>query len=971
MQGTQRFIRTLAALAAAALLLAPGAALAQSTGGDVKGRVVDGSGAPLPGVTITATNKSTGAKRLDTTGADGTFALRSWSVGDYTVVAELDGFSGVTVDDVHVSVASSRALEVTMSASTVQESITVVDEAPLVSTTPSIGTTVSQQELESLPLNGRQFANVAVLAPGTSLDYNSDPTKPGQLTIALNGGIGRNVNFLVDGGDNTDDTIGGQLQNFNLDAVQEFKIQTAQYKAEFGRSSGGVLSVLTKTGGNDLQASVFDYARRDSLNTQTETEKQAGAEKAPYKRDQYGGTLGGPIVRDKAHFFLTYEKQKRDNNYTIDTRPQNSPTPIYPDFQGASVAIPFTDELGTGKLSLDISDNQLFQVRYGYQKNADLSYGAAAITLPSALGSVNNEYSSWLASHTWQIGSDRLNEAIFQYTKFENGIVPSSTEPFLLYPSGVTSGQNANTPQTTLQNKYQYKDDFSFSSRLGGARHDFKTGLSWMHEPTLGGSFTTGTAGQYTLLEDRVGSPVTDITFAGGFAGFSTPVDQYSAYFQDDWFASSRLTVNLGLRYDVNTGFDLDQRNSAVWQALSTQTQFHEGYLQDFQGGKGGKLKEDRNNYSPRVGFSWDMKGDGRRLLHGGIGRFYDFPYTNATILFPSVAVQSNYGQIYNLHNGTGILNPDGSFFQPGDPLPPEGVLSGGLAPASNDIASPTLATPYSDQLSLGYSWQVNESFGLTFDAISARYRDIPFRFRANPFLDANGNPQATRRFPAFGNFRIWYGKGEADYQAVNIGFRLRREKFTAQGFYTLSHAEGNVLAGADEFRIWNTGFQADILNTDAPVNTLDPLCDACKGDLNTDARHRVTFAATYVMPWQLQLSGFFRYRSALPYTQFNHEAPDGGIADTNHDGFRQDLAPGVSHVNTGRGDAFSQFDLRLGRDFRIGDFGFEVIAEVFNVFNRKNGSIFDSTGTPSAFAGDPLQGEQRLGQIGLRLHWR
>ncbi len=265
----------------------------------------------------------------------------------------------------------------------------------------------------------------------------------------------------------------------------------------------------------------------------------------------------------------------------------------------------------------------------------------------------------------------------------------------------------------------------------------------------------------------------------------------------------------------------------------------------------------------------------------------------------------------------------------------------------------------------------MTSNFGLTIDGISASYRDIPFRFRANPFLDANGNPQATRRFPQFGNFRIWYGEGEADYEAINIGFRLRHEKLQMQGFYTWSHAEGNVLAGADEFRIWNAGYQADILNTDAPVDTLNPLCSACFGDLNTDAPHRVTFAATYELPWLLQLSGFFRYRSATPYTEFNHEGEDGSIIDLNGDGFRQDLAPGVSEVNTGRGDDFSQFDLRLSRDFMFGNFGFEIIGEVFNVFNEENPAIFDSNGIPSAFAGDPLQGEQRLGQIGLRLHWR
>ena len=174
----------------------------------------------------------------------------------------LSGFSDLAIEQADVNIGSTTVVDASMKVAAVEETITVTAEAPLIATTPSIGTVVSQNELENLPLNGRQFANVAVLAPGTGLSYNSDPTKPGQLTVLLNGGIGRNLNFTVDGGDNTDDTIGGALQNFNLDAVQEFNIQTSQYKAEYGRSSGGVLSVVTKTGTNELAGSLYDYSAR-------------------------------------------------------------------------------------------------------------------------------------------------------------------------------------------------------------------------------------------------------------------------------------------------------------------------------------------------------------------------------------------------------------------------------------------------------------------------------------------------------------------------------------------------------------------------------------------------------------------------------------------------------------------------------------------------------------------------------------
>jgi hypothetical protein len=946
-------------LALVAALLCLPLAQAQTGGANLVGKVMDKSGKALPGVTITATQKDTGLTRSTVTESDGKFRLPSVPAGVYTIVAELNGFATVTVQDVRLNVSTDRELTVDMSPSTVEESITVVDEAPLVQTTPTIGAVVSEKQLENLPLNGRQFANLAVLAPGTTLSYNSDPTKPGQLTVALNGGIGRNVNYLVDGGDNMDDTIGGALQNFNLESVQEFNIQTQQYKAEYGRSTGGVLTVVTKSGTNNFSGSAWGFFRKDSLNSETESEKLAGVGKQPYDRKQYGATLGGPIVQDRVHFFATYEKTDRKTNYTVDTG-------VFPAEDGQSVPIPFKDDLFTGKLTANLSPKQFLQVRYGYQKNTD-KYGASSLSTPNSLGTVNNKYSSLLAGHSVQLGSDSLNEFVFQYTKFNNTITADSNLPYLYFPSGAHSGQNINTPQSTNQTKYQYKDDFSFTRNFFGRTNNFKAGINYIHEPTLGGDFTTGTSGQFSFAANNVNSPITDITFFGGFAGESTPVNEYSVYLQDDLLASDRLTVNVGLRYDYWTGFDLNQTSNPIWQTLSTQTRYNEFYLQDFQGGRGGRLKNDKNNWSPRIGFTYDTKGDGKNLIRGGWGIYYDFPYTNATILFPASAVQSNYGVVYEVTNPNGIRNPDGTFFRPGQPLPPNGLPGAAILPP-NEVASPTLATPYSRQGSLGYSWQATPWLGLNIEGSEINYRDIPFRFRANPIDPATGQ----RRFPQFGNFRLWYGGGFADYKGVNLSFRARAtQKLEILGFYTYSEATGNVLAGADEFRLTDTGHQPDLRGArDVSVNPLNPLCSACTGPLDTDAKHRITLSAVYQAPWGVNAAGMFRYHSGTPYTI--HSAND-----LNGDGFRLDLPPGVSSVNSARGASFSQFDLRLSKDFTVGPVGLELIAEVFNVFNEKNPAayslVFDAAGnpigaTPTAYAGDPLQGEQRLAQLGLRV---
>src|SRR5579864_2291727 len=495
------------ALAVWALGCAP-RAWAQAAGGTLAGHVVDKSGAALPGVTVTASQKGSGYERNTVTASDGAFRLASLQVGTYSLKADLAGFGSVTIDDVKVDVASIRNLEITLAQSAVSESITVVDEAPLIANTPAVGAVVSQQELDNLPLNGRQFANLAVLAPGTTLGHNTDPTKPGQLVVELNGGIGRNVNYTIDGGDNTDDTIGGALQNFSVEGVQEFKIQTMEYKAEFGRSTGGVLSVVTKSGTNQYHGSGYGYFRSTSLDSRTNNEIQAGQPAEPLDRKQYGGSLGGPIEGDKLHFFVTYEKTDRSTSYIVDP---NFPVAA---LQNSVVATPFSDQLISGKASYDISPKQYLQVRYGYQKNSDV-YGASPLAAPSSLGTVTNNYKSLLAGLSSQIGSDMLNELLFQYSKFNNAITANSNDPFIYYPSGFTTGQNINTPQHTNQTKYQYKDDFGFSTVLGGQRHDFKTGVAFIDEPVLGGDFTTGTTGQYSTLTDQAGSPITDITIFG------------------------------------------------------------------------------------------------------------------------------------------------------------------------------------------------------------------------------------------------------------------------------------------------------------------------------------------------------------------------------------------------------------------------------------------------------------------------
>ena len=286
-------------------------------------------------------------------------------------------------------------------------------------------------------------------------------------------------------------------------------------------------------------------------------------------------------------------------------------------------------------------------------------------------------------------------------------------------------------------------------------------------------------------------------------------------------------------------------------------------------------LKNDKNNLAPRLGFTWDTKGDGKQLLRGGWGRYYDFPYTNATILFPAVAVQSNYGVVYNVTNPT--RHPErrtARFFQPGQPLPPN-QLPGLAATPPNEVASPTLATPYSEQASLGYSWQVNDWLGLNFEAVAHRLPRHPLPLPGQP--DRSGRPAraASRSSATSGS---GYGNGQADYDGVNFSFRARVDRQARDpGLLHLLEGDGQRArrrrrVPPDRRRLPARPSRAA---RDVSVNPLNPLCGACIGPLNTDARHRVTLSAVYQGPWGINVAGIFRYRSATPYHHLLHHRPE------------------------------------------------------------------------------------------------
>ena len=963
---------TLRRLGVALLLLAVAAipVFAQGVTGTLEGKATDEQGLALPGATVSVQNAATGFRRSGTTDPQGVYRIPGLPVGAYDVQVELAGFAGQSRKGVVVNVGATSSAEFRLTVAGKTEEVTVVGEAPLIDVKDSgVGEIVTQAQIQNLPLNGRQFGNLAALVPGVSLGYHTDPTKSTQFAPQAGGGGGRNINYLIDGGDNNDDTVGGLVQNFPLDSIGEFNFQTQRFKAEYGRANGGTLTVVTKSGTNELHGSAFEYFRDKSLNSQTETEKRAGREKSDYRKNQFGASLGGPIQKDKTHFFLSFERISQDTNQVVDTGG------LFPDKDGV-FPVPYRENMAVGKITHQVNASNYLSVRYGFNNNSQ-PYGTSPQYPPESWGDNRNTFHSANLSLNSVVGSGRLNEFVGQFSYFKNHISEASNLPSEQFPGGVFVGQSINTPQSTFQKKWQFRDDFTWNT----GSHEVKAGVTFINEPTLDITFSTGQSPYYVHTEDDRNSPISSITYNGSIGGGDAgnqaliPNKQYGFYVQDAWRASDRLTIDVGVRYDLVTGFAFDQIENPVFAEL--QAAGRAGLLatntfpcpcpgfEDF----GKEPAEDKNNFAPRGGFTFDTNGDGSFVLRGGLGRYYDFAYTNANILFAVVSAQSSFGQVYSNDRAAGILNPDGSLFNVGDPLPPN-LLTNITRPHFNHGASPRTKQPYTDQANLGFSKSLGKDYAIEVDGIWAEGKELGLRPRLNRrIFGVTGTLRRFNDFMATGvgnsNFAIDISRGRSHYKAVSLALKKRWDgKLQFLASYTLSKSTATSRRATDEF------IGDDI------VDIFEPFDDRQEGPTNSDARHRITMSGVWSPGWGVTVAPIFRYRSKTPYN-ITTGSDSVALGLGNGDGLNFDLPAGIDTVNAGRGSDFKQFDLRLSKRISLGDrVKLELLGEVFNLFNSKNPGSFignqqaSNFGQPTEFAGDFQRGEQRIAQIGARFEF-
>ena len=548
-------------------------------------------------------------------------------------------------------------------------------------------------------------------------------------------------------------------------------------------------------------------------------------------------------------------------------------------------------------------------------------------------------------NHNWVLGGSKLNEFIFQYADFANYILARTGDPRQVFANGVQVGYNVNTPQTTEQQKWQFRDDFSWSvSGMGGLGHNFKAGVNYINEPTLYVTFNSGSSDYaYTHSDNNINGPITGVTRNKDGAAANLPMKQIGMYFQDDWRLTNRLTLNAGLRYDLVTGFAIDQNGVTNFDKLQAAGQ--SGLFNGVVGFQewGPSSKEDYNNIQPRIGIAWDVFGTGRDLIRAGWGIYYDFGYTNANILFPGLSAQGGSGVIFTVTNTRRDQEPGRQLLhlrpahqqhrvaEPGEPGRAVLQLERGRAAGQAAVHEPVLGRLVARAHALhGHRRRLR-----------ARRGQGPRR----PLAAQHPSRAGARRYASLGfspaNPTMNMSIGASKFDGFNIGMRRRMDNnWQLNGWYQWSSARGLGGLGLDE------------LTTNLVQDATDPLADVQWGpSARTDARHKVTISAVIQLPWGIYASPIFRYRSALPlhiWTGYDVNA-DGinndiyttaykftGIDDT---GTRQYKEIGACEtINCGRGAALSQFNLRVSKVFKLPHgMDIEAIGEVFNLFNAIN----------------------------------
>ncbi len=948
---SKRIPPVLARLAVLCLCLAFSAlnarAQSQATTGDIEGRVLDPNGAVVPNATVTAKNEATGFERTANTDGDGNYRIVLLPPGTYSVEATAGGFNKVGTSAVQVTVGSKIALDLNLAAGGVKETVLISAEPPTIETTrTSISTTVNERAIQNLPINGRNFQDFSTLTPGVIRD-----PRGGDLSV---GGQRGTLNSLqVDGVDNNNTFFGQALgrggvrppYQFSEESVQEFQVNQNGFSAEFGRAGGAVINVVTKSGTNEFHGGLFEYLRDESLNandpvTKANQFRRGQPNKRPASRiNQFGGRLGGPIAKNKAFFFFTYDGQRSDIPQVLDvpnlaSAPAAAQAILLPKLNTYQVGR--NQDVFLGKTDISLNQSNQLSLRYNHQgftgqnneNNGPLSAeehsGDSIVKSDTFSGSLSSVLTKTI-----------VNEFRFQVARDKEPGQANSDQPEAVINTGSGSlniGRNNFSPRETTIKRFQLIDNVS----LVRGRSNYKFGLDFNFDRVL--NFFPGLfSGSYTFPSYAAFAANTPSAYTQNFAGANTTggttepdLSEYAFYVQDDVRVTPKLTLNLGVRYD--------------YEALACPPVTNPDPLLLNNGINTGNCPRDKNNLAPRTGFSYSP--DEKTVIRGGFGLFY--------ARTPAIVLGTAHSQ--NGINVTGVNLTAAQLTTLGLRYPSilTAVPAVGSANPNLYYFAPDYVQPYVEQGRLGVERELTKGLSLSATYLFykgvhlTRTRDVNLAAPVN--FNATGPDGTTYTFQRFPVARPISRATGASYNRISVfesasrslynGLAFQATQRFTRGFqfiaaYTYSKAKDDrpdqttVVVGADDAKIVQ--------------NQINPGLDYARSD--TDLRHRFVFSPIYdigkikwsdnpfarVLFSDWTLSGIVQMQSGSPYSALVGNDP-------NNDGNRSnDRLPGTER-NQFTTPSVYQFDARVTRNIPFTEsMRVRLILEAFNLFNRAN----------------------------------
>ena len=863
-------------LLAAAVLTAAGPVAAQVADAVIDILVSDESGAPLPGVTVTVIRPDTGYQIVLVSDVVGTVRALGLAPGTYEVKLDLAGFGSVIEKGLTVRVGQTARLGVTLKVAQLAETVNVVAEAPLVDIFKTDSSTnIVPEQIQSLPVADRDFQRLAFLAPGVQRERGGNRFIGNGPVIGAAGNASQ-ATIMVDGVDFTDPTLGLARARFSQEAISEFRVIANRFDPEIGGSAGGALSIVTKSGTNDLKGSAFGFFRDKALRRQGALDLQ----KNDYSRQQFGGTLGGPLLKDRTHFFASFEQVAEDT--IVPFRPGGAFTS-----QAAELPFPFTQSLLFGGVEHRLSDQQNLRIRFVFEHARQENFRAGGVGDLSSGMNLDRNNANLSATHSATIGGGGLNQLSVQFGRRRFSEPNNSQNLAEYFSSGNTlqTGANLVGDQDDTNNIVELRE--TFFKRVGSGR--------WAQDLKIGGAiqnvkdtwnFPVYPHGLLIYLNDTRLVPLVYVGTTG--TGLDTvTTNLVSGFAQTELRPGAHVSVNLGLRYDLDT-----QGNNPDF--TSPQMPAARG--------------RDTNNVQPRAGFSWDVAGNGRHVVRGGAGLF-----TGRLLLVPT--------HIERMQNGfTGLIVQQRlSGVAVGIPalaLDPANPSTTGIAlPRDANRNADSFVSPASRQVTGGYTVKLG-STGLYADVEGVYVKGVDEVI----IRDTNWKGNAAgggRPNTAFNQINAYTNEGRSEYKAfiTSLNGTLKGGHILTASLTVASKMNIN-----DDFSPALTDYPSDPANIEAEWSRS-----------RADERVRFVSSAILRLPARFTVAPIFEYGSGQPWNQRLGY-------DFNGDGKLSDRASGMPKFSQD-GPAFASVNLRVM--YRIpfggGGRGVDVIGEVFNLLNRTN----------------------------------